>query len=52
MDDNTNRVRTRDIDWKQMVLQRWGKDWAKPDPAYEFTGKTFEEPKNGGPYQR
>jgi hypothetical protein len=44
-------VRTKVIDWKQLVQQRWGKDWAKPDPAYEFSnGRKFDTPKTGGPY--
>jgi hypothetical protein len=44
-------VKTKTINWKELVLKKWGKDWAKPDPAYEFTGKTFEAPKQGGPYR-
>lgn len=48
---NEQLVRTRQLSWKELVLKRWGKDWAKPDPAYEFSnGRKFETPKNGGPY--
>lgn len=50
-DDNTQRVRFRDLDWSQLCRDRWGKDWNKPEPAYEFSGgRTFDDPKNGGPY--
>jgi len=46
----TPKVQTRDLSWKELVQKAWGKDWTKPAPAYEFTGKTFDDPKNGGPY--
>lgn len=49
-DDNTQLVRTRNLDWKEIVQNSWGKDWTKPDPGYEFTNRTFDDPKNGGPY--
>jgi hypothetical protein len=49
--DNEQRVHFKDIDWKQMVLQRWGKEYTQPDPGYEFSnGRKFETPKDGGPY--
>lgn len=49
--DNTPQVKTRDLDWKSLVEKRWGKEWSKPDPAYEFSGgRKFETPKQGGPY--
>lgn len=48
--DNEQRVRTRTLNWKELVLKRWGKDWAKPEPGYEFTGRKFETPTNGGPH--
>jgi hypothetical protein len=44
-------VKTRTLNWKELVLKKWGKDWAKPDPGYEFSnGRKFETPKTGGPY--
>jgi hypothetical protein len=50
---NEQLVKTRTLNWKELVLKRWGKDWAKPDPGYEFpNGRKFETPQNGGPYQR
>lgn len=49
--DNENLVRTRTLSWKELVLKRWGKDYAKPDPGYEFAGRKFETPQNGGPYR-
>jgi hypothetical protein len=45
-------VQVRTLDWKEMVMRSWGKDWTKPDPAYEFTNRTFEDPKDGGPYDQ
>jgi hypothetical protein len=51
--DNQNLVKTRELNWKELVMKQWGKDWAKPEPAYEFSnGRKFHDPKNGGPYQR
>jgi hypothetical protein len=44
------RVRTRALDWKEIVQRSWGKEWTKPEPAYEFTARTFEDNPNGGPY--
>jgi hypothetical protein len=52
MEDNAQRVRTRDFDWSQLVRNAWGKDWTKPDPGYEFTNRTFDTPKDGGPYSQ
>ena len=49
-DDSDNRVRVREFDWAQLVRDKWGKDWNKPDPAYEFAGRTFEDNPRGGPY--
>jgi len=45
-----NRVQVRTLDWKEMVQKSWGKDWAKPEIAYEFGGRKFEDNPNGGPY--
>lgn len=41
-DDQEQRVRTRTLSWEEMVRKAWGKDWNKPDPAYEFNGRVFE----------
>lgn len=43
-------VQVREFDWAEMVRKAWGKDWAKPDVAYEFTGRKLNEPAQGGPY--
>lgn len=44
-------VRTRTLDWKELVLKAWGKEWNKPEKVYEFgNGRVFEEKKPGGPY--
>lgn len=51
--DNQQLVRTRTLNWKELVLKRWGKDYTKPDPSYEFSNnRKFDAPTNGGPYQR
>lgn len=42
IDDNEQRVRTRELSYKELVQKAWGKDWKKPEPAYEFHGRTFE----------
>lgn len=42
IDDNEQQVRTRELSYKELVQKTWGKDWKKPDPAYEFSGRTFE----------
>lgn len=34
---NGNKVTTRTIDWRQMVIARWGEEWNKPDTAYVFS---------------
>ncbi len=39
---------TREIDWAAMVRKAWGKDWTKPDTAYEFTNRKFDAPQDGG----
>ena len=43
-------VRVRELDWAEMVRRAWGKDYLKPEVAYEFTGRKFNEPVQGGPY--
>lgn len=35
------KPQTRELNWKELVQRSWGKDWNKPDIAYEFTGHTF-----------
>jgi hypothetical protein len=48
---NENRVHTKNLNWRELVQKQWGKDYAKPDPGYEFSnGRKFETPKTGGPY--
>jgi hypothetical protein len=50
-DDSDNRVRVREFDWAQLVRDKWGKDWTKPEPAYEFSGgRTMDDNPRGGPY--
>jgi hypothetical protein len=35
----------------ELARKAWGKDWTKPDPAYEFSnGRNFEQPAD--PYRR
>jgi hypothetical protein len=51
LDDNSQRVTTRTLDWAEIVRRMWGKDWTKPEPAYEFTNRTFEDNPRGGPYE-
>lgn len=50
MDNNEQLVHFRTLSLKEMAQKAWGKDWNKPEPAYEFTGRTFDDPKQGGPY--
>jgi hypothetical protein len=43
MDNNEQLARFRDLKWDELVRKAWGKDWNKPDVAYEFSGgRTFE----------
>lgn len=46
----TPRVQTRQLSWKEICQKAEGKNWTKPEPAYQFTGRTFDDPKQGGPY--
>ena len=48
--DNEQLVRTRTLSWEELARKAWGQEWTKPEIAYEFTGRKFEEPKQGGPY--
>ena len=53
--DPQNKVQTRDFDWKSLVSKSWGKDYKKPDTAYEFSnGRKFEDTteQGGSFYQR
>jgi hypothetical protein len=47
-------VRTKPIDYAALVKRAAGKDWNKPEPAYEFSnGRKFDDTgSNGGPYRR
>ena len=46
-DDNSNLVRTTTRSWKELVLKAWGKDYNKPDVAYEFShGRKFDSTDN------
>ena len=46
--DNDQRVRTRNLSWKEICQKAWGKDWNKPETVYEFSGgKTFETTDRG-----
>lgn len=48
---NEALVKTRTLNWKEIVMKQWGKDYHKPDPGYEFSnGRKFDDPKQGGPY--
>jgi hypothetical protein len=50
-DDSQAQVRFRQLSWEEICRKAWGKDWTKPDPAYEFSsGRNYEDPKVGGPY--
>lgn len=48
--DNEQRVRVRTLSWAEVVRKAWGKDWLKPETAYEFPNRKFEDAKVGGPY--
>lgn len=39
-------------DLKSLVLKEWGKKWAEPETAYQFSnGRKFDDSGvNGGPY--
>lgn len=49
---NEQRVRTRNLSWREIAQKAWGKEWNKPEPAYEFSGRKFDEPKTPGPYRQ
>jgi hypothetical protein len=39
-----NKVQSRDIDYSSLVRRQWGKEYKKPDTAYEFSnGRKFED---------
>jgi hypothetical protein len=41
-----NKVQSRTIDYGAMVRKQWGKEWNKPEIAYEFSnGRKFDETK-------
>jgi hypothetical protein len=49
--DNEQLVRTRTLSWRELAMKAWGKDWTKPEVAYEFSGgRKFED--NREPYQQ
>lgn len=35
------------INWRDEVLRAWGEEWAKPEIAYEFSARTFDD---SGPF--
>lgn len=46
-------VKTKTLNWRELVQKAWGKEANKPDPGYEFSnGRKFDTPKTGGPYTR
>ena len=50
-----NEVQTRTIDYAAWVRKLWGKEWNKPDTAYEFSNdRKFEDTteQGGSFYQR
>lgn len=53
MDDNEQRVKTREVSYKDIVQKVWGKDWNKPEVVYEFGGRQFEstDKTNSGIYE-
>lgn len=51
MNDTEQLVKTRSLSWEEMVRKAWGKDYLKPDTAYEFgNNRKFEDARVGGPY--
>lgn len=51
MDNNDQLVKFRTLNWKEICQKAFGKDWAKPEPGYEFSGnRKFDTPADGGPY--
>lgn len=39
-----NEVNHSEIDWLTLVQKSWGKEWKKPDIAYEWSnGRKFED---------
>ncbi len=46
-------VQTRHLSLEELVRKAWGKEYTKPDIAYEFSGgRKFEstDGREGGPY--
>ena len=39
MDDNSNRVRFRTLDWAEICRKTWGKEWNEKEVVYEFSNK-------------
>lgn len=40
--------RQRTFTMLEWARRAWGKEWTKPDPGYEFTGRKFDTPSDGG----
>lgn len=38
-----SQVTFRTYNWRDEVLKAWGEQWGKPDIAYEFTARTFDD---------
>ena len=52
MSNPTQKVKFRDYDLATQDRKQWGEEWNKPEVAYEFTGRKFNDTgKNGGPYK-
>lgn len=52
--DQEQRVRTRELSWREMCQKSWGKDWDEPEVAYEFHGREFKstDRTDSGIYER
>jgi len=38
-----DHISTRTLNWKELVVRSWGKDWTKPEIGYEFTNRKFND---------
>lgn len=53
--DNEQQVQFRTLSWEEIVKKAWGKEWNKPDVAYEFSsGRKYDstDSTDSGIYER
>lgn len=38
-----SRVTWSVYNWRDEVLRAWGEEWSRPEIAYEFSGRSFDD---------